>query len=247
MPAPNDDSSHRETADTQSVTVLFVGGDGETLPLEDASDEHVDVHRESTVAGALRQVDETDCLLVSTQFPAEETDELLETVVARYPDLPIVYAPAATDGRHARHLEHQLRRAVEHRRAATWTEHALTALQTVTDAVAIVDRTGTFAFVNRAYAHQFGYRRAELHGSSWTRIYDEDEAERLSVTAIPAVEDGWRWSGQCTGRRRDGETVVVRTAIVGLDDGGLVVTADEHRHGSSEVAAPAADEHAEER
>ena len=124
-------------------------------------------------------------------------------------------------------LEQQISRAVEHRRAATLARRALFAVETASEGVAIVTPTGTIEFVNHAYSRQFGYDPEELRGRSWTDVYTDGEVDHLETTAIPAVEDGWRWAGNCVGRRKDGNAIAVQTEIIGLEDDSLVFTVHE--------------------
>lgn len=95
------------------------------------------------------------------------------------------------------------------------------------EGVAVVDPEGDVETVNRAFASRFGYDREALVGSSWRALLADGEGERLESTAVPSVEDGWRWVGSCRCRRRDGERIAVQLRIVGLDDGSkAVVVAD---------------------
>jgi PAS domain S-box-containing protein len=113
---------------------------------------------------------------------------------------------------------------VDHRRASTLVRRALSALELSREATAIAGTDGTFEVVNRPFGTRFGYDRGALLGRHWTAVFTDSEVERLRSTALPTTEGGWRWTGRCDGRRADGETVTVRTAIARLDDGTLAFT-----------------------
>lgn len=211
------------------------------------------VVRESRPEAVLTRLEEIDCLLLECSTTSTAAGfELLTAVTAREPALPVVFVPrelpqvesdtdasvaeASGDGEGQTDcdrpttvdvLEQQISRAVEYRRAATLARRALFAVETASEGVAIVTPTGTIEFVNHAYSRQFGYDPEELRGRSWTDVYTDGEVDYLRTTAIPAVEDGWRWAGNCVGRHKDGKAVTVQTEITGFEDESLVFTVHE--------------------
>ncbi|MFB6087448.1 MAG: response regulator [Haloarculaceae archaeon] len=193
---------------------------------------------------AIERLDGTDCVVSDYEMPGRDGLDLLADVRDRKPGVPFVLYSSTTEPEvvsalHEREwtsfiakngaadtrliLPQRVRQLVACRRFETLSRQALTALDVAADGLAIVDRDGEFTVVNRAYAQWFGHDRDALVGESWHAVYTDEGIDRLESTAIPAVEDGWRWTGECPARRADGEPVVAPTSLVGLDDGGLVV------------------------
>lgn len=178
-----------------------------------------------------------------TETERELENRTLETVRERDPDLPVVYfvdecseavlaqlcstrrvdfLQKGADETTVALLGCRIRAVVDRQRRSALARRALVALETVPNGVAIVTPAGTFEFVGRAFAAEFGADRDDLLGRPWHTVYPDEEVDRLRSTALPTVEDGWRWTGRCVGRRADGTTFTARTGIAGLEDGGLV-------------------------
>jgi diguanylate cyclase (GGDEF)-like protein/PAS domain S-box-containing protein len=84
-------------------------------------------------------------------------------------------------------------------------EEALGLLRAVPHGVAILDRSGRFAFANRAMAVLHAWPSApELLGRSWRELFDAQEAERLEGEALASALAGRPWRGEAIGRRHDG-------------------------------------------
>ncbi|MCU4972155.1 PAS domain-containing protein [Halobacteria archaeon AArc-m2/3/4] len=175
-----------------------------------------------------------------------DTDlESLEAIHERDPELPVVYF---TDERREELLARRcsiqspwtdclqkgdddvtlallgsrIRTLVDRQRQSTLARRTIVALETVQNGVAIVTPQGTFEFVDRVFAATFGTDPDDLLDQPWHTVFPDEEADRLRSTALPTVDDGWRWTGRCTGTHASGTTVTTRTDIVGLEDGGLV-------------------------
>lgn len=96
-------------------------------------------------------------------------------------------------------------------------------VEAVRDGVAIVAPDGTVEYANRMFAGRFGRDRDAIVGAPWRDLFPDEEVRRLRSDAFPGVEDGWRWTGECVGRRPDGERFTARTGVVGLDAGGFAL------------------------
>ncbi|WP_136717644.1 PAS domain-containing protein [Halorientalis salina] len=195
-----------------------------------------------SVEGA--ELDRIDCVVSTDDTSVSAKLDSLATVREHDPTVPFVLVtgegsddvaglrsdrwtesiPAPPASTITERLKTRIRQLVAHRRAVTVAERALGTVETVRDGVCIAGPGGTIEFANNAFVSRFGTDRSELVGSSWRSLYTESAVDRLERTALPTVRDGWRWSGECTGRRVDGEPFTANTSVVALDDGSLVFT-----------------------
>ena len=133
--------------------------------------------------------------------------------------VPVAAAEPAAD---LERVSRRVRQLVERRRLGALSRRSLAGLELAQDPIAITAPDGTLEFANRRFAVQFGADPAALSGRSWRTCFADDSVAHLESTAIPTVEDGWRWTGRCTGRRLSGETFPARVRLGGLDDGSLL-------------------------
>lgn len=119
-------------------------------------------------------------------------------------------------------LPARARDLVERRRLAALSRRSLASVEFAGEATAIVTPGGEIQFASRSLAVRFGYDYETLPGTDWRALFPDATVDRLESTAIPTVADGWRWTGSCTARRRDGETFPVQLRLGGLEDGSLV-------------------------
>lgn len=260
------DLSRSERLPLEPVTVLYVGGDADSLdPVTSAlaDRESFDVVTATSADEALDRLREADCLVSESELPSRDGLELLATVRERRPSLPFVlFAESFDEGidselrddswamylrkgdpeSSARLLARRVCRLVDHRRIADTADRALTAIETAQDGIAIVRPDGTFEFVNRVFAARFGYRSEELVGQSWHECYPEREVQRLESSALPTVRGDWQWTGGCVGQRSDGETFTAPTRIVGLDDGSFVFSVGEPESDGGDADSPSVDD-----
>lgn len=232
----------RRSPIAEEITALAVGDRRHTERVEAAvaDDDRLAVRTAPSVADALPDLDDADCLVGS--YPSENGTELLERGTRQTTDRPVVLlvdegttvgdavrshrwidwldrSAATGDGGQ---LGRQIRSLVERRRLAGLTQRSLAGIELAGDAIAIVAPDGTVQFANRGFAMQFGYSRDELSGRSWRALFTDDSVDRLETTAVPTVADGWRWTGSCTGRRKSGVTFPVQVRLGGPEDGSLV-------------------------
>ena len=78
------------------------------------------------------------------------------------------------------------------------------ALDSMAEGIAILDRSGTYLFMNTAHAAMYGYEPGELNGLTWRELYDVEEQRVFEATAFPAMAREGRWSGETYGRLKDG-------------------------------------------
>lgn len=191
-------------------------------------------------------LEDVDCLV--SEYPTA-TDDFLERVRQRRPDLPVVLlvdaaaSPTAAletirahqwvDYIHhhepatpVTHLEHRIQTLLERQRFEALSQRSLASIELAKDAIAIIGPDGDIEVTNRSFAVQFCVDQDELPGTPWQALFTDESVERLETAAIPTVTDGWRWTGNCTGRRPTGETVPVRIRLGSLEDGSLVFVVD---------------------
>ncbi|MBC8089492.1 MAG: PAS domain S-box protein, partial [Phycisphaerae bacterium] len=96
------------------------------------------------------------------------------------------------------------------------------AVSLTADGVAIIGATGTFEFVNHAYARMHQLRPDNLMGSPWQRLYAVDESERLALAISPAVASVGVWQGEAKGWRADSTQFPQALSATQLPEGGLL-------------------------
>lgn len=104
----------------------------------------------------------------------------------------------------------------------------LYAFEVCQDGIAITDPDGCFSYMNRAHAEMFGYENAiDLHGRSWTVLYDRDEVSTIEDFVFPVLMREGAWRGEMVGRARDGRPVAQEVSLTLRPNGGIVcVTRD---------------------
>lgn len=230
------------------LTVLAIVSDRQCRDQIEASldDDGFDVRTTASSTPLSTCLDGVDCLV--SEYPMA-TDDLLERVRRRIPDLPVVFlvdesvastTVVDTIRSHqwvdyvrqqesvipVEHLGHRIQTLIERRRLEALSRRSLASVELSRDAVAIVDPDGDVEFTNRSFAVQIGADGDELSGTPWQALFTDESVERLETTAIPTVADGWRWTGSCTGCRTSGETFPVKVRLGGLEDGSLVFVVD---------------------
>lgn len=158
-------------------------------------------------------------VVTETDDPSEAALETLEAV----PEAGVVDRSVLGSDGDVGILARRVRHQVERRRAKTAAMRAGAALETARDGIAVVAPDGRFVQANGAFAARFGYDRDALVGTRWSDLFTEDEVDRLESTVLDTVDDTWRWTGECTGVRADGDPFAVRTVISRLEDGSLAV------------------------
>lgn len=98
------------------------------------------------------------------------------------------------------------------------------AMEAAMDGISILDADGEYIYMNEAHAAVFDYNPDELLGSSWRRLYDEEEIRRLEADVFPTLEAQGQWRGETIGRRRDGTPVSQEITLSSLPDGKLICT-----------------------
>jgi len=122
------------------------------------------------------------------------------------------------------------RKAAEAERVATEARLArqVAAIEASDDGIALTDPQGTFIFMNRAHAAMFGFSDPdELIGQSWSVLYAQHEAQRITEEAMPTLFAAGQWRGETQGRKADGTPIEQDIALSLAPEGGIVcVTRD---------------------
>ncbi len=92
------------------------------------------------------------------------------------------------------------------------------------DGIAILDANGDYVYMNRSHAEVFDFEPSDLMGSSWQRLYDDPERERIEREVFPRLNREGEWRGETVGRRRDGSAVHQDVSLSFLQDGSLICT-----------------------
>ena len=113
--------------------------------------------------------------------------------------------------------------ALDHLAARQTVDQRSAAIDAATDGMGISDESGTFSYVNDAFAAIHGYEDLKaLVGTSWERLYEDDEIERFESEILPLVSQQGGWRGEATGRRADGSTFPQGISLATLEGGGMV-------------------------
>ncbi|MEM7113446.1 MAG: cache domain-containing protein [Chloroflexota bacterium] len=114
----------------------------------------------------------------------------------------------------------------------------MTAMQALSDGMAILDVEQQFIFVNRAYAHMHGYRDPSwFNGRSWQTFYAPTAVSQLNNSILPRVQAAQEWRGELLAQKRDGSTFDQEASLTQVETGEyvLVVRDVTRRKASEEV------------
>ena len=145
---------------------------------------------------------------------ADGNQRLLETT-------KIPYDPVDTDGNAVLGVSTDI---TERKAREAELEVQSAAMEASMDGISILSADDEYIYMNEAHAAVFGYDPADLIGSSWRRVYDADEVERLEASVLPVVEQEGEGRGETVGKRQDGSPVHQEITLSLLDDGKLICT-----------------------
>lgn len=97
------------------------------------------------------------------------------------------------------------------------------AMEASADGIAILNKHELYVYVNRAHARIYGYDTSEeLLGKSWRVLYDDEELQRFDQNIMSQLRQNGQWTGEATGKRKDGSLFPQELSLTALDDGGLI-------------------------
>ncbi|MDR9430193.1 MAG: PAS domain S-box protein [Natronomonas sp.] len=186
-----------------------------------------------------------DCVVSDHDMDEHDGIEFLETVREDHPDLPFIlftgkgseeiasdaisagvteYLQKEGGAEQYTVLANRIQIAVEKARAQRERQRHLDAIETVQEGISILDESGHFIYVNRAYADIHDYDPEEMVGKHWEEVYHEEQIPELNDVIFPEVERRGRWSGTTTGLRADGTAFTKSHTIATTVHGEYVCT-----------------------
>ena len=120
----------------------------------------------------------------------------------------------------------------------------LAAMEAAMDGMAILRPDAVYEYLNAAHLKIFGYDDpSELVGSSWKRLYTEQERQRLEQEAMPQLFRDGHWSGEAVGLKRDGSVFPQDVSLTVIQNGGLICVVRDisERHARDEALRQAMD------
>ncbi|QOS12670.1 receiver/sensor box histidine kinase [Haloferax gibbonsii] len=250
MDSPRD--TPRSLSESSPIDVLHVDADPEFAALVAAAlereCEHITVHTETDPRVAVDRVRRDgptfDCVVCDYDMPDLDGLDVLASVRAEYPELPVIlftangseevaseaisagvtdYLRKGDDTSRYQLLANRVENAVERYRASQSLNRGLAAIENATDAVCILGDDGGIEYANAACTELFGYERAELLGRHWEAFYPDDDVQAVYDSVLPEAREG-QWSGQSSLVRKDGGLVDVEHTLTSTADGSLVWT-----------------------
>lgn len=111
------------------------------------------------------------------------------------------------------------------------------AMEASHDGIAITDAEGLFVYMNAAHLALFGYTsEAQVLGKPWSMLYEPAAAAWMDAHAMPELIFYGSWSGEITGKARDGSPVDQEVSLTLKDDGGILWIARDMRDRRREMA-----------
>ncbi len=102
-------------------------------------------------------------------------------------------------------------------------QQQLTAIETSTDGIMIIDVSGELQYVNPAYCQMLGYDSPEnLLGTQWQNHHSPDEISRIQEEIFPQLQSQGKWGGEILAQRQDGSTFIQELSI-NLSHNGKIV------------------------
>ena len=114
------------------------------------------------------------------------------------------------------------RNVTERQRAERAMQNQLAAIEAAGDGIAILDQAGCYEFVNTAHCQLFGLTQTEMLGSTWHRLYLDEEITRFEEEILPQLMHDRQWRGEAIGCRKDGSTFAQEVSLTLIEGGSMV-------------------------
>lgn len=102
-------------------------------------------------------------------------------------------------------------------------QQQLTAIETTTDGIMIIDTAGQLHYVNPAYCKMLGYESASaLLETPWYRHHPAEEIPRIREEIFPQLQSQGYWSGDICGQRKDASTFIQELSMNLTENGEIV-------------------------
>lgn len=92
------------------------------------------------------------------------------------------------------------------------------AIDTAMEGMALLDKTGTYTYMNRAHAELYGYEHGELIGKTWKNLTPSEWVAGYEQECFPVLLRDGRWRGKLIGERRDGSQFPVEVSLSSVVD-----------------------------
>jgi len=219
------------------------------------------VHVAETGAAAMGIIGQggVDAVLLDHKLPDAAGLELLETIAAKYPDLPVVMVTGHGDERLAadvmkagavdyviKDMESRFvatlpkiiervsrQRVLEKEKALLVRENARLAIavQRVGEGIVITDGEGIIEYMNPAYEEITGYRLAEVRGLTPRVLKSGRQDSAFYEDMWKTIKAGRVWRGNIISRKKDGTLYEEKMTISPIaDTGGPIATFGAVKH-----------------
>ncbi|NBD15031.1 MAG: PAS domain S-box protein [Cyanobacteria bacterium] len=102
-------------------------------------------------------------------------------------------------------------------------QQQLTAIETTTDGIMIIQAGGKLHYVNPAYCKMLGYDAPEtLVNTQWRDHHPLEELSRINEEIFPQLQRHGCWSGEIYAQRRDGSTFIQELSMNLIRNGEIV-------------------------
>lgn len=232
------------------VRILHTDDDSEfsamVVEYLESLDDRFSVETSSAVKDSLAILDAQsfDCIVSDYDMPGRDGIDFLQTVRRDHPKVPFILFTGKGSEAIASEaisfgvtdylqkggpetyelLANRIDNYVEQNRMHRIRKRQLDAIETTTEGISILTESGTFIFVNQAYADLYGYTPDEMVGMHWREIYPEDEIGRIAESVLPAVRETGYWHGETVGLRSDGTTFIEDHTLAITAEGEIVCT-----------------------
>ncbi|NEP02733.1 MAG: PAS domain S-box protein [Symploca sp. SIO2E9] len=116
-----------------------------------------------------------------------------------------------------------VRDITERNQAVAALQQQLAAVEASIDGIAIINKEGTYIYINKAHVQLFGYQSAqELIGKSWSELYYQEEIDRFKREILPILKQEGRWRGEAVAKRFDGSTFAEEISLTLTVEGSIV-------------------------
>jgi PAS domain S-box-containing protein len=97
------------------------------------------------------------------------------------------------------------------------------AIGCLSEGMAVLKSSGEYVFMNKAHASMYGYGSPhDLIGESWKTLYDDEQVAFFENVAIPTMQESGFWSGEVSGRKKNGTFFDVRVALSTVEGNGFI-------------------------
>ena len=115
------------------------------------------------------------------------------------------------------------RDVTERRRRERELQTTVEAMEASMDGIAILD-DDEYVYMNEAHAEVFNFTASELLGSTWRRLYGDDEIERIETEVFPELAQKGAWRGETVGQTREGTPVLQAITLSLVEEDTLICT-----------------------